>query len=645
MEEHNFPIKYTILKSVGSIKEFSIVEIVKSISNEIVEDYKLDSGNFIVLIKNLNEDTITRVSGSIKSINELFDIDVLSLYDNDEMICTESFLNYDKGSVYKFKNVNDKILISDDYGNYDTISNRYKSNLISISSLKIVNTPVVISENTTHQPGIQGPRGIDGPKGDRGDVGPVGSKGDKGETGPAGDKGDTGPMGPIGPTGDRGDKGDIGPTGEIGPTGNIGPTGPTGPTGDKGDIGPTGPTGPTGDKGDIGPTGEIGPTGDKGDKGIAGPKGDKGDIGPTGPTGPTGDKGDKGIAGPKGDKGDKGIAGPKGDKGDIGPRGDKGLDGKDGLRGEVGPKGETGPAGISSIISVKPNTFLKLNNNVLDIDYEMLSRYLPKQNVISSGGGLGEAFHTISVSGYQNLVAKYRLSETDRSSGEILNFVGLNGVSITGDANTNTLYFSSSNSDSSVFVGASAPPASNGKLWYNTTEASLYIGIEDESGENNFVDILSEGFSGDIGVQNSLILQQDNGTSNSNYVAIDSLKFSVESGHKYNFKADVIYIVDDFKTKTRWSISGPTASVVYRSTYSLSNTTAINYTNLISYNLPDSFTGGGSIGSTGINMMTIEGYIVPQNSGDVYVVMSCTGTSPCGVTALAGSKIEWCKLI
>ncbi len=648
MEEHNFPVKYTILKSVGSIKEFSVVEIVKSISNEIVEDYKLDSGNFIVLIKNLNEDTITRVSGSVKSINKLFDIDVLSLYDNDEMICTESFLNYDKGSVYKFKNVNDKILIADDYGNYDTVSSRYRANLLLPSKSKIVDR-VIITESI-----VSAPSTIVGPTGDVGEIGP---RGKRGETGPTGDRGLDGNTGPTGPTGPTGDKGDIG---SIGPTGYKGDIGPTGPTGDTGDIGPTGPTG---DKGDTGPIGPVGPTGAKGDKGDTGaigptgPIGDKGDTGPVGPTGPKGDKGDTGLPGKQGDIGPTGPKGDKGNDGQRGPAGENGTNGKNGLKGDIGPvgsrgpqgepgpKGETGPPGTSTIISVKPNTFLRLNNNVLDIDYEMLSKYLPKQNVISSGGGLGEAFHTISVSGYQNLVAKYRLSDTDRNSGEVLNFVGMNGVSITSDANTNTLYFSSSNSDSSVFVGTSAPVASNGKLWYNTVEASLYIGIQDESGENNFVDILSEGFSGDVGVQNSLTLQEDTGTSNNGYTNINLLKFPVESGYKYNFKVDGIYTVDNFKTQTRWSISGPTASIVYKSAYSSSVTTTVNYTNLISYNLPNSFTGGGSIGPPNINMVSIEGYIIPQNSGDVYVTMACTGISPCGVTALAGSKIEWCKLI
>lgn len=642
MEEHNFPVKYTILKSVGSIKEFGVVEIVKSISNEIVEDYKLDSGNFVVLIKSLNEDTITRVSGSVKAINKLLDVDILSLYEDDDIICTESFLNYDRGSVYKFKNVNDKLLISDDYGNYDNVSSRHRNNLLVPSSLKIVNQPSVITENKII---VEKPSVVVGPSGARGEVGP------RGPIGPKGDIGNTGQRGPTGPTGDKGDIGPIGPTGEkgeigpTGPTGDIGPTGPTGPTGDKGDKGDIGPTGPTGDKGDIGP---VGPTGDKGDKG---------DVGSVGPTGPTGNKGDKGDIGPTGQKGDKGETGPTGTTGPAGPtgnKGDKGSDGKNGLRGErgptgstgsqgpkgdIGPKGETGPAGTSSIISVKPNTFLKLSNNILDIDYEMLSKYLPKQNVISSGGGLGEAFHTISVSGYQNLVAKYRLSDTDRQSGEILNIVGLNGISITSDANTNTVYFSNTNSDSSVFVGASAPTASNGKLWYNTTEASLYIGIQDESGENNFVDILAYNSGDDLGKINVVTTSDDEQINSGTYVNINKLKFAALSGHKYLFESNIMYEVDEIQTGTSWSISGPAGIVVYKSEYADDTSVVINY-NMTGYNMPGT-PSNGSLPQ--INMAIIKGFVIPSVDDFVNITTLCKDASRY-VRVKSGSSLNWTRV-
>jgi len=99
---------------------------------------------------------------------------------------------------------------------------------------------------------IQGPQGIQGPKGDQGIPGIQGPKGDTGTTGPQGLKGDTGPKGDTGLTGD---------TGEIGPQGAKGDTGLQGPQGLKGD---TGPQGPKGDKGDTGATGSQGPQGASG---------------------------------------------------------------------------------------------------------------------------------------------------------------------------------------------------------------------------------------------------------------------------------------------------------------------------------------------------------------------------------------------
>ena len=54
--------------------------------------------------------------------------------------------------------------------------------------------------------------------------------------GPKGEKGEVGPPGPVGPKGDQGE---------------VGPPGPMGPKGDQGDVGPPGPMGPKGDQGEI----------------------------------------------------------------------------------------------------------------------------------------------------------------------------------------------------------------------------------------------------------------------------------------------------------------------------------------------------------------------------------------------------------
>ena len=97
---------------------------------------------------------------------------------------------------------------------------------------------------------IQGERGAQGPKGEKGDVGATGPQGEQGE------KGDTGATGAQGPKGDKGDTGATGPQGEQGEKGDTGATGAQGPQGEKGDTGATGAQGPQGEKGDTGETGK-----------------------------------------------------------------------------------------------------------------------------------------------------------------------------------------------------------------------------------------------------------------------------------------------------------------------------------------------------------------------------------------------------
>lgn len=70
-----------------------------------------------------------------------------------------------------------------------------------------------------------------------------------------------------------------GPRGLVGPQGDIGAIGPQGPQGEQG------PPGRKGDTGAIGPQGEQGPSGSKGDTGAMGPQGPQGEQGPIGPKG------------------------------------------------------------------------------------------------------------------------------------------------------------------------------------------------------------------------------------------------------------------------------------------------------------------------------------------------------------------------
>ncbi|NXX95257.1 CO7A1 protein, partial [Centropus bengalensis] len=104
-------------------------------------------------------------------------------------------------------------------------------------------------------------------------------------------------------------------------------------------------------QGDTGPPGAPGP---KGDKGIQGDKGEKGSPG-------FGIPGQTGLKGDPGDRGNVGLSGKPGQKGDVGPKGEKGeqglpgKQGKTGLRGKDGEPGKKGTSG-TKVIDEEPPT-------------------------------------------------------------------------------------------------------------------------------------------------------------------------------------------------------------------------------------------------------------------------------------------------
>lgn len=231
---------------------------------------------------------------------------------------------------------------------------------------------------------------ITGPRGPKGNDGPIGATGPAGRQGEQGVRGDQGPIGPRGQTGSQGDEGPIGPQGDRGDQGPKGDKGDVGATGQKGDQGQTGAKGDKGDTGLTGPKGDQGLTGPRGDTGLTGAKGDKGDQGikgDVGLTGPKGDQGERGLTGDQGVKGDQGIKGDKGDAGSVGPQGERGLPGEKGAA-VTGPKGDAGPVGpaggtaqtgdIRSLVRNAPKAgFLPLDGGVyLKSAYPALAAYV-----------------------------------------------------------------------------------------------------------------------------------------------------------------------------------------------------------------------------------------------------------------------------
>ncbi|KAF2979231.1 hypothetical protein EK904_004256 [Melospiza melodia maxima] len=196
-------------------------------------------------------------------------------------------------------------------------------------------------------PGI----GVDGQKGEPGDIGlpgPPGSpllvgppgaqlfKGQKGQKGLPGVTGYRGPRGPKGILG-RGEKGEKGlpgfpglrgHPGSYGPAGSPGMKGETGFAGFPGQPGYPGIQGDPGEKGPPGPPGTVGTPllpikGPRGDPGFPGPVGEMGSVGPIGPSGLLGRPGYDGTSLP-------GLPGVSGAPGPQGFQGDPGLPGTEG---------------------------------------------------------------------------------------------------------------------------------------------------------------------------------------------------------------------------------------------------------------------------------------------------------------------------
>ncbi|KAG9476082.1 hypothetical protein GDO78_002912 [Eleutherodactylus coqui] len=157
--------------------------------------------------------------------------------------------------------------------------------------------------------GNSGPPGVQGVEGRKGLPGPKGFSGYDGEQGPEGNRGLPGAMGV---SGDKGCDGVKGPKGTPGRSGMKGEKGEKGVPGKFGISGTKGYKGPKGLKGDIGEPGIdndiVGPAGLKGEQGVEGEPGLEGESGEPGAPGRGGIKGDDGTPG---FDGEQGLAGPQ----------------------------------------------------------------------------------------------------------------------------------------------------------------------------------------------------------------------------------------------------------------------------------------------------------------------------------------------
>jgi hypothetical protein len=134
------------------------------------------------------------------------------------------------------------------------------------------------------------------------------------------------------------------------------------------------------------------------------------------------------LAGENGDIGSQGERGEKGDKGDKGDDGDQG---------EQGERGEKGSTGDSGVLSVQYPLKLDKANKHLSIDLSKIKPMGGSPILYDGGGGLGEAFKFVSVSGQSNLTAVQYDKET-------LTLVAGTNIVLTTDPENNSITINSS---------------------------------------------------------------------------------------------------------------------------------------------------------------------------------------------------------
>lgn len=116
------------------------------------------------------------------------------------------------------------------------------------------------------------------------------------------------------------------------------------------------------------------------------------------------------------------------------------------------------------------------------------------------------------------------------------------------------------------------------------------------------------------------------------------LSFSVTSGTRYRFYANIWYTAAATTTGSRWSINGPSATnMAYSSIYSLTATTNTS-NSAVAYNIPAA--SNATSASTAGNIAIIEGTILPSANGTV-VVRFASEVASSAIVCKAGSTLEW----
>ena len=165
-----------------------------------------------------------------------------------------------------------------------------------------------------------------------------------------------------------------------------------------------------------------------------------------------------------------------GERGLVGAQGERGERGEKGEQGERGEKGATGDSGL---LSVQYPLKLDKAKKHLSIDLSKIKSSIGTAPVLyDGGGGLGEAFKFISVSGQSGLTAVQYDKET-------LTFVAGTNIALTTDPDSNAITISSVGGQGSIgptgATGAGGALGNWGSFWdygsKSVTSTTIAYGI------------------------------------------------------------------------------------------------------------------------------------------------------------------------
>lgn len=121
---------------------------------------------------------------------------------------------------------------------------------------------------------------------------------------------------------------------------------------------------------------------------------------------------------------------------------------------------------------------------------------------------------------------------------------------------------------------------------------------------------------------------------------VTGLSFPVTTGQRYWFYFCIHYTSAVATTGSRWSINAPASptELRYQSEYSLTATTRTNNQGLSAYDMPAAC--NASSASTGANIATIEGFIMPSANGSV-IARFASEIASSAIIAKRGSIVQY----